>query len=104
MAASAQGTPATRFALLRHTDLILAAGVALIVGMLVVPMPAILLDVFITCNLALGLLILLVAISVMNPGYMNSMFQGWGYVWLAGSAFSVFFGVMFINRMVKIDV
>jgi tight adherence protein B len=47
---------------------------------------------------------LLVAISVMNPGYMNSMFQGWGYVWLAGSAMSVFFGVMFINRMVKIDV
>jgi hypothetical protein len=32
------------------------------------------------------------------------MFQGWGYIWLAGSAFSVFFGVMFINRMVKIDV
>jgi tight adherence protein B len=47
---------------------------------------------------------LLVAISVMNPGYMNSMFQGWGYVWLAGSAASVAFGVMFINKMVKIDV
>ncbi len=47
---------------------------------------------------------LLVAISVMNPGYMNSMFQGWGFVWLAGSAMSVLFGVMFINRMVKIDV
>jgi tight adherence protein B len=47
---------------------------------------------------------LLVAISVMNPNYMNSMFQGWGYIWLAGSACSVFFGVMFINRMVKIDV
>jgi tight adherence protein B len=47
---------------------------------------------------------LLVAISVMNPGYMNSMFQGWGYVWLAGSAASVVFGVMFINKMVKVDV
>ncbi|MEY2450310.1 MAG: pilus assembly protein CpaF [Acidimicrobiaceae bacterium] len=47
---------------------------------------------------------LLVAISVMNPGYMNSMFEGWGYVWLAGSAASVMFGVMFINRMVKVDV
>ena len=47
---------------------------------------------------------LLVAISVMNPGYMNSMFQGWGYAWLAGSAASVAFGVMFINRMVKIEV
>ncbi|MEY2423050.1 MAG: pilus assembly protein CpaF [Acidimicrobiaceae bacterium] len=47
---------------------------------------------------------LLVAISVMNPGYMDSMFRGWGYVWLAGSAASVAFGVMFINKMVKIDV
>jgi tight adherence protein B len=47
---------------------------------------------------------LLVAISVMNPGYMNSMFQGWGYIWLAGSAVSVLFGVMFINKMVKVDV
>src|SRR5205823_441369 len=47
---------------------------------------------------------LLLAISVLNPGYMNTMFQGWGYAWLAGSAVSVIFGVMFINRMVKVDV
>jgi tight adherence protein B len=47
---------------------------------------------------------LLVAISVMNPGYMNAMFRGWGYVWLAGSAASVGFGVAFINKMVKVDV
>lgn len=47
---------------------------------------------------------LLVAISVMNPGYMNSMFRGWGYVWLAGSAVSVAMGVMVINKMVKVDV
>jgi len=47
---------------------------------------------------------LLVAISVMNPGYMDSMFRGWGYVWLAGSAVSVGFGVGVINKMVKVDV
>lgn len=47
---------------------------------------------------------LLVAISVMNPGYMDTMFQGWGYVWLAGCAASVMAGVSFINRMVKVDV
>jgi tight adherence protein B len=47
---------------------------------------------------------LLVAISVMNPGYMNTMFQGWGYVWLAGCAISVGMGVSFINRMVKVEV
>ncbi|HEV3225917.1 MAG TPA: type II secretion system F family protein [Acidimicrobiales bacterium] len=47
---------------------------------------------------------LLVAISTLNPGYMNSMFQGWGFVWLAGSAISVAAGVMVIQRMVKLDV
>ena len=47
---------------------------------------------------------LLVAISVLNPGYMNSMFQGWGFVWMAGSAASVAMGVGVINRMVKVDV
>jgi tight adherence protein B len=47
---------------------------------------------------------LLVAISVMNPGYMDSMFQGWGFAWLAGSAVSVGFGVGVINKMVKVDV
>jgi tight adherence protein B len=47
---------------------------------------------------------LLVAISVMNPGYMDSMFTGWGFVWLAGSAVSVAMGVTVINKMVKVDV
>jgi tight adherence protein B len=47
---------------------------------------------------------LLVAISVMNPGYMDTMFQGWGYVWLAGCVISVGMGVTFINRMVKVEV
>jgi tight adherence protein B len=47
---------------------------------------------------------LLLAISVMNPGYMSSMFQGWGYIWLAGSAASVICGVIVINKMVKVEV
>jgi len=51
----------------RHSDLIMAAGVAIIIGMLVVPMPPVLLDFFITANLTLALLILLVAISVREP-------------------------------------
>ena len=53
--------------LLRQSDLILAAGVALILTMLVVPVPAILLDLFITTNLTLALLILLVSVSVREP-------------------------------------
>ncbi len=67
MAVIAPPSIANRGSLMRNTDLILAAGVALIVAMLVIPMPAILLDVFITGNLALGLLILLVSISVREP-------------------------------------
>jgi tight adherence protein B len=47
---------------------------------------------------------LLVAISVMNPGYMDSMFRGWGYVWLTGAGISVVTGVLVINKMVKVDV
>ena len=54
-------------ALLAQSDLILAAGLALIVGMLVIPLPSILLDLFITTNLTLALLILLVAVSVREP-------------------------------------
>ncbi len=47
---------------------------------------------------------LLIAISVMNPGYMDPMFRGWGYVWLGGSAVMVALGVVVINKMVKVDV
>lgn len=47
---------------------------------------------------------LLVAISVLNPGYMDPMFRGWGFAWLGGSAVMVALGVGVINKMVKVDV
>ncbi|MEY2406477.1 MAG: pilus assembly protein CpaF [Acidimicrobiaceae bacterium] len=47
---------------------------------------------------------LLVAISAMNPHYMDPMFRGWGYIWLAGCAVMVTMGTAVINKMVKIDV
>ncbi len=53
--------------LLRQSDLVLAGGLALIVAMLVIPMPPVLLDLFITTNLTLALLILLVSVSVHEP-------------------------------------
>ena len=34
----------------------------------------------------------------------DSMFRGWGYIWLAGSAGSVITGVIVIQKMVKVDV
>jgi tight adherence protein B len=47
---------------------------------------------------------LLVIISVLNPGYMTPMFQGWGLAWLAVCAGMVTAGVVVINRMVKVPV
>jgi flagellar biosynthesis protein FlhA len=45
--------------LLRHTDLLAAVGVVLIVAMLVIPLPAPLLDLFITLNISVGLAIVI---------------------------------------------
>ncbi|HKG03895.1 MAG TPA: flagellar biosynthesis protein FlhA, partial [Conexibacter sp.] len=43
--------------LMGHTDLLAAVGVVLIVTMLVIPLPAVLLDLFITLNISIGLAI-----------------------------------------------
>ena len=48
--------------------------------------------------------LLLVAISVMNHSYMKPMFQGWGYIWLGGTAVSVAIGVLVILKMVNMEV
>jgi tight adherence protein B len=47
---------------------------------------------------------LFVAIQVLNPGYMEPMFQGWGLVTLGGAGASVAMGTVVILRMVKIKV
>jgi tight adherence protein B len=47
---------------------------------------------------------LLVIISVLNPGYMDPMFKGWGLVWMGFCVLSVTVGVLVINKMVKVDV
>ncbi len=51
-----KGAPAIR-RLLGHMDLLAAVGVVLIVAMLVIPLPAVLLDLFITLNISCGLAI-----------------------------------------------
>ncbi len=47
---------------------------------------------------------LMVTIQVINPGYMDPMFQGWGWIWLAGAGVSILVGMLWILRMVKMDV
>jgi len=48
--------------------------------------------------------IVLLAVQVVNPGYLAPMYQGWGIVWLAGTACSVMLGVVIILKMVKIEI
>ncbi|HEV3401690.1 MAG TPA: type II secretion system F family protein, partial [Acidimicrobiales bacterium] len=47
---------------------------------------------------------LFVAIQVLNPGYMEPMFQGWGLVTLGVAGAMVLMGTVVILRMVKIKV
>ncbi|HEX2272466.1 MAG TPA: type II secretion system F family protein, partial [Acidimicrobiales bacterium] len=47
---------------------------------------------------------LFVAIQVLNPGYMEPMFQGWGLVTLGAAGAMVLTGTVVILRMVKIKV
>jgi len=52
---------------------------------------------------ALPVLVLL-AIQVVNPQYMQPMFRGWGIIWLAGTGGSVMLGVGIILKMIRIKI
>ena len=56
--------------------------------------------------LALNLLtvLLVAAIQVIDPDYLQPMFRGWGPIVLACTAGSVLMGVTVIRRMVRIEV
>lgn len=41
------------------------------------------------------------AVQVMNPGYMDPMLQGWGFLWLGLTLLSMSIGMGIILRMVK---
>src|SRR6202012_2940825 len=59
--------------LLKHTDLIAAVGVVLVVSMLVIPLPAAVLDLMITCNIS-GALAIVVATMYINKALEFSAF------------------------------
>ena len=70
MTVQAQARPAapTGFSrLLGQTDILLAAGIILIVGMMIIPLPPVLLDMLLTINLAASVVILLVAVYTQEP-------------------------------------
>lgn len=43
-------------------------------------------------------------IQISNPGYLDPMFQGWGWIWMGGSLASIGFGMGLILKMVKVEV
>jgi len=51
----------------RNKDLLLAVGVLMILGLLIIPIPPFLLDMFLALNLALAVLILLIAVYLRTP-------------------------------------
>ncbi len=53
--------------LLGQTDVLLAVGIMVIIGMLIIPLPAPLLDMMLTINIAVSVVILLVAIYTQEP-------------------------------------
>ena len=69
MTVQAQPRPASASLgrLLGQTDILLAVGLITIVGMMIIPLPPALLDVLLTINLAVSVVILLVAIYTEEP-------------------------------------
>lgn len=53
--------------LLRYNDVLLAVGIVLIVAMMLIPLPAAVLDILITFNMALAITVLLVTIYTQEP-------------------------------------
>ncbi len=56
----------------RSTELALAGGVLLIIALLVIPLPAMMLDMLIATNIAIGILVLLVSLYLLNPLELSS--------------------------------
>ena len=68
MAVQVTARPATTWSkLLGQSDILLAGGLIMIVGMMIVPLPAALLDVLITMNMGIAVTILMVAVYTNDP-------------------------------------
>ena len=53
--------------LLKHTDIVLAIGIVFILGLMVIPLPAYLLDFFLALNISTALLILIASLYIQSP-------------------------------------
>ncbi|MBX3044956.1 MAG: flagellar biosynthesis protein FlhA [Candidatus Kapabacteria bacterium] len=50
-----------------NTDILLAGSVLLVIGLLIIPLPGFMLDLFLTINIAVALLIIMVSLYLRNP-------------------------------------
>jgi len=62
MAVRSQAVPA--FKISEYSDILVVLGVIMVVVMMIIPLPPILLDVLLACNITLGLVILMVTMSI----------------------------------------
>jgi flagellar biosynthesis protein FlhA len=53
--------------LFKHTDIILAVGIIFILGLMVIPLPAFMLDFFLALNISTAVLILIVSLYIQSP-------------------------------------
>src|SRR6185295_20392762 len=56
----------------KNPDILLAAGVMLILALLIVPLPAFMLDVFLAANISISVLILLISLYLVKPSDFSS--------------------------------
>ena len=56
----------------RFSDLLLVAGIALVVGLMIIPLPTFMLDIFLTLNITIAITILMVSIYVSNGAQIAS--------------------------------
>ncbi len=56
----------------RYADVILAAGVVLIIGMMLIPLPLLVMDLLLTFNITIGMVILLTALYLKEPVKLSS--------------------------------
>ncbi|HTY37999.1 MAG TPA: flagellar biosynthesis protein FlhA [Bacteroidota bacterium] len=54
-------------ALARNTDIVLAVAVIMIVALMIIPLPAVLLDIFLSTNITVAIVILMVAMYITSP-------------------------------------
>ena len=63
--------------MLEHSDTALAVGVVAVLAVLVIPLPPVILDILLTVNISIGLIILMVVLSCGEPLDFSTFLPEW---------------------------